>query len=140
MYINLHIVTPEEIRYVRPQVAPNELGQGGSTARQVLTKFCYVGPNMLEEWMAPMLHQFSALCALAAAWSASCVVHSVRPQKRASDFGLLVSCSQTVFCVHGFYCFLCILFDGKAVHVLPTDNYIAVPAVLYRKWLYVIGA
>ena len=29
-------VTPEEIRYVRPQVAPNELGQGGSTARQVL--------------------------------------------------------------------------------------------------------
>ena len=48
-------VTPEEIRYVRPQVAPNELGQGGSTARQVLTKFCisywYVGPNMLEEWM-----------------------------------------------------------------------------------------
>ena len=41
-------VTPEEIRYVRPQVAPNELGQGGSTARQVLTKFCisywYVGP------------------------------------------------------------------------------------------------
>ena len=28
------------------------------------------------------------------------------------------------------------LFYGKAV--LPTDNYIAVPAVLYRKWLYVI--
>ena len=52
MYIS---VTPEEIRYVRPQVAPNELGQGGSTARQVLTKFCisywYVGPYMLEEWM-----------------------------------------------------------------------------------------
>ena len=78
-----------------------------------------------------MLHQFSALCALAAAWSASCVVHSVRPQKRASDSGLLVSRSQTVFCLHDFFIFLSILLDGKAV--LPTDNYIAVPAVLYRK-------
>ena len=80
MYVS---VTPEEIRYVGPQVAPNELGQGGSTARQVLTKFCisywYVGPNMLEEWRNEMLHQCSALCALAAAWSASCVVHSVGP-------------------------------------------------------------
>ena len=83
-----------------------------------------------------MLHQFSALCALVVAWSASCVVHSVRLQKRASDSGLLVSHSQTVLCLHGFYCFLAIFFDRKAV--LPTDNYIAVPAVLYRKWLYVI--
>ena len=91
---------------------------------------------MLEEWMAPMLHQFSALCALAAAWSVSCVVHSAGPDYQGSGFGLLVSRSQTDFCVHGFYCFLSILFDGKAV--LPTDNYIAVPAVLYRKWLYVI--
>ena len=79
-------VTPEEIRYVRPQVAPNELGQGGSTARQVLTKFC------TSYWYMPA--------------------------------------RLLLFFVHLFY--------RKAV--LPTDNYIAVPAVLYRKWLYVIRA
>ena len=58
-------VTPEEIRYVRPQVAPNELGQGGSTARQVLTKFCisywYVGPNMFEEWSENVVSVFGSL-------------------------------------------------------------------------------
>ena len=58
-------VTPEEIRYVRPQVAPNELGQGGSTARQVLTKFCisywYVGPYMLEEWPLYFASGFGSL-------------------------------------------------------------------------------
>ena len=70
---------------------------------------------MLEEWMAPMLHQFSALCALAAAWSASCVVHSVRRQKKASDSGLLVSRSQTVFCLHGFLiCWYCRTFFSKS--------------------------